>query len=71
MNMADLPPSLQDERALGWSAVIDRLTSLDLTVIQVTQPDTVEASALPWLARQFHVPGWEGWRHRYSSTFSR
>jgi len=62
MNMADLPPSLQDERALGWSAVIDRLTSLDLTVIQVTQPDTVEASALPWLARQFHVPGWEGWR---------
>ena len=39
-----------------------RLDAIDKSVALVNMIDTVPATALPILARQFHVMGFEGWR---------
>lgn len=38
-----------------------RLEGIDLTPLLVYLIDTTDADALPFLAEQFHVMGWEGW----------
>jgi len=42
--------------------VKNRLDAIDKTVVLVNMIDTVPAAALPFLARQYHVMGFEGWR---------
>ncbi len=62
--MADslLPPPLAaDERFRALEQLAARLDELDLTRLLVYLIDTVSSSALPHLAEQFHVQGYEGW----------
>lgn len=40
----------------------DRLTALDLSPLLIYMIDTVPASVLPYLAEQFDVMGYKGWR---------
>lgn len=41
--------------------VKQRLEGIDLTPLLMYIIDTTDADALPFLAEQFHVLGWEGW----------
>lgn len=42
--------------------VKNRLDLMDKSAVMVNMIDTVPAAALPHLARQFHVMGFEGWK---------
>lgn len=48
--------------AAFYDVVRARLDSIDKSVALVNMIDTAPAAALPYLARQFHVMGFEGWR---------
>jgi hypothetical protein len=56
-----LPHSVQDARMLAFESAIDRLMSLDLSVLRVYDIDNVPATALYDLADQFNVLGNRGW----------
>lgn len=57
-----LPPPLGgDERFQALGKIASRLSDIDLTPLLVYLVDTVDASALPHLAGQFHILG-EGWQ---------
>lgn len=63
--MADallLPPALaSDERFRALGQLAARISDIDLSPLLVYLVDTVNASALPTLADQFHILG-EGWQ---------
>lgn len=62
--MADVrlvPEGILDESTKAFNELIDRLGTLDLSPLLVNLIDSVNASALPHLAEQFHVTGNEGW----------
>ena len=54
-------PLRTDPNYIALNSLLDRAEALDLTKELVYWIDTVDASALPVLARQFHVMGLEGW----------
>lgn len=57
-----LPPSLAgDPRFAALESLTGRLSSLDLLPLLVYLIDTVDASALSWLAEQFSLLGADGW----------
>lgn len=57
-----LPSPLQrDANYRALNDLLDRAGSLDLIKLLVYWLDIVDASALPVLAKQFHVMGLEGW----------
>ena len=57
-----LPSPLQrDNNYRALNNLLDRCGGLDLTKLLVYWFDIVDASALPYLAKQFHVMGLEGW----------
>ena len=56
-----IPPSIRDERALGFAAALARLSDLDLSPILVYMVDQVPSDVLPFLAEQFSVMGYDGW----------
>lgn len=64
--MADerlIPGSLRsDPSAFAYNEMAEKLGSMDLTPLLVYIIDNVDASVLPYLAEQFHVTGYEGWR---------
>jgi phage tail P2-like protein len=60
--MADkrlIPPGIKDLNTETLNELIERLGTLDLTPLLVYIIDHVDASALPHLAWQFHIEGWE------------
>ena len=60
--MADkrlIPPGIKDLNTETLNELIDRLGALDLTPLLVYIIDHVDSSALPHLAWQFHIEGWE------------
>ena len=60
--MADkrlIPPGIKDLNTETLNELIDRLGTLDLTPLLVYIIDHVDSSALPHLAWQFHIEGWE------------
>lgn len=60
--MADkrlIPAGIRDQSTEAFNELIDRLGTLDLTPLLIYIIDHVEASALPHLAWQFHIEGWE------------
>jgi phage tail P2-like protein len=62
--MADkrlVPPGIRDERSIAMEALAARLQQIDLTPLLVLLIDQVNASALPHLAEQFGVTGFDGW----------
>lgn len=62
--MADcrlIPAGIRDDSTLALNDLIDRMGTVDLTPLLVYMVDNVTASALPHLAEQFHVTGYEGW----------
>ena len=62
--MSDLllpPPLASDERYQVLGTIAARLSDIDITPVLVYLVDTVDASALPLLADQFHILG-EGWQ---------
>ncbi len=62
--MADerlIPGSIRDESTLAFNALIDRMGSLNIEPLLVYLIDDAPAAALPHLAEQFHVSGYEGW----------
>lgn len=62
--MADerlIPPGIRDQRSLAFNELIHRLGSLDLTPLLLYLVDQAEATALPHLAEQFSVMGYDGW----------
>lgn len=62
--MADerlIPSSIKDDNTEAFNELIDGLGSLDITPLLIYIIDSVEATALPHLAEQFHVMGLEGW----------
>lgn len=56
------PPLAGDERFQALGQLAARLNGLDLSALLVYLVDTVSASALPHLAEQFHIMGYEGWQ---------
>jgi len=66
MPMADdrlIPGGVRiDDSAYAYNEMAERLGTLDLTPLLVYIIDNVDASVLPYLAEQFHVTGYEGWR---------
>ena len=57
-----LPPSLaSDPRFAVLESLTGRISSIDLLPLLVYLVDTVNATALPYLAEQFHLLG-EGWQ---------
>ena len=56
-----LPNSVRSDRTLAFEAVMERLSELDLSVLDIYNLDTVDASALYDLAEQFNVLGLRGW----------
>ena len=56
-----LPASIQDDSTLALESLINRLGTLDLTALLVYIIDSTPAAALPHLAEQLHVTGYEGW----------
>ncbi|MDA8428203.1 MAG: phage tail protein I [Geobacteraceae bacterium] len=64
--MADerlIPGGLRnDDSAYAYNEMAERLGAMDLTPLLVYIVDNVDASVLPYLAEQFHVTGYEGWR---------
>ncbi len=62
--MADerlIPPGIRDQNSLAINDILDRIGNLDITPVLVYKIDEVIADALPHLAEQFHILGWEGW----------
>ncbi len=62
--MADkrlIPAGIRGVSTEAFNELIDRIGTLDLTPILVYIIDSVNSSALPHLAEQFHVSGREGW----------
>lgn len=62
--MADerlIPPGIRDASTLALNSLIDRMGTVDLTPLLIYLVDNVAASALPHLAEQFDVTGYEGW----------
>jgi|GEM_PF-5575042 len=60
--MADqrlIPPGIRDQNIEALNELIDRLGNLDLTSLLIYIIDHVHESALPHLAWQFHIEGWE------------
>ncbi|MDI1471939.1 putative phage tail fiber protein [Thermodesulfovibrio sp. N1] len=60
--MADkrlIPAGIKDLNAEAFNELIDRLGSIDLTPLLIYIIDHVDSSALPHLAWQFHIEGWE------------
>lgn len=67
MSSCALPSSLaKDPNYQALNRLLDRVGDLDLTKLLIYWLDDVDASALPHLAKQFHVLGLEGWD--YAST---
>jgi hypothetical protein len=62
---------LPDVRRLGWSALLERLSALDLTALAVHRIAEVPEDVLVALARQWHVMGLEGWRLATDDTARR
>ncbi|BDV42450.1 hypothetical protein GURASL_13730 [Geotalea uraniireducens] len=63
--MADrrlIPESIRDVSTLAFNELIDRMGTVDITPLLVYMVDSVTASALPHLAEQFHITGYEGFR---------
>ncbi|MEM1242022.1 MAG: phage tail protein I [Cyanobacteria bacterium P01_H01_bin.26] len=56
-----LQPSIKDNRSEAFEAIVARLQQLDLSVLDIYNIDTVDASALFDLASQFNVLGNRGW----------
>lgn len=62
--MADnrlIPAGIRDASTLALNDLIDRMGTVDLTPLLVYLIDNVSSSALPHLAEQFNVTGYEGW----------
>ncbi|MET0264709.1 MAG: phage tail protein [Duganella sp.] len=61
--MADAVPSVLalDLRFAHLAQLSERMASLDLSRLLVNLVDLAEPAALPLLAEQFHIMGWEGW----------
>lgn len=62
--MADkrlIPTGVADSSNLALNECIDKLANRDLSPLLVYMIDNVSESALPYLAKQFHVEGYEGW----------
>lgn len=62
--MADqrlLPSSIRDASTDAMAVLIDRTGTVDITPLLVYLIDNVAASALPHLAEQFSVTGYDGW----------
>jgi len=62
--MADsrlIPAGIRDANTLALNELIDRMGTVDLTPLLVYLIDNVASSALPHLAEQFNVTGYEGW----------
>jgi len=60
--MADkrlIPPGIKDLNTETLNELIERLGTLDLTPLLVYIIDHVDSSALPHLAWQFHIEGWD------------
>lgn len=67
-----LPSSLaQDMHYQALNRLLDRLDSLDLTKVLIYWLDDVDASALPHLAKQFHILGLEGWDYAVTEADKR
>jgi phage tail P2-like protein len=64
--MADdrlIPGGLRnDDSAWAYNEMAERLGTMDLMPLLVNIIDNVDPSVLPYLAEQFHVTGYEGWR---------
>ena len=56
-----LQPSIKDERNEAYEAVLQRLQTLDLSLLNIYDIANVDASALFDLADQFNVLGLRGW----------
>ncbi len=56
------PPLAGDPRFQALGQIAARLNDIDLSPLLVYLIDTVNASALPHLAEQFHIMGYEGWQ---------
>lgn len=59
--MSLLPGSISNPTFLAYEAVVDRIGSLDLAIVDVYNIDTVPEAALFDLADQFNVLGIRGW----------
>jgi phage tail P2-like protein len=62
--MADysiIPDGIRDQNVEALYDLIDGLGSLDLSPVIIYLIDRVSSEALPHLAEQFHVAGYEGW----------
>jgi phage tail P2-like protein len=62
--MADerlVAPGIRDARSIAMEALAARLQEIDLSPLLVMLFDLVDASALPHLAEQFKVTGYDGW----------
>ena len=67
-----LPSPLQrDNNYRALNNLLDRCGGLDLTKLLVYWFDIVDASALPYLAKQFHVMGLEGWEFAHTEAEKR
>lgn len=67
-----LPAPLQrDSNYRALNDLLDRAGALDLTKLLVYWLDIVDASALPVLAKQFHVMGLEGWEFAHTEAEQR
>lgn len=73
--MADevpVPEGIKDVRFEAFAELVEtRFSALDLTVLLVYIIDHVHASALPHLAWQFHIMGYEGWTLAETETQKR
>lgn len=58
--MSNLQP-INDISSKAFDELFARFQNLDINVLMTSLIDTVEASALPHLAEQFHITGNEGW----------
>ena len=65
------PPLAADPTMQAMGEVLRRLNGLDLQQLLVNLVDTVDASALRFLAEQFHVMGDEGWLYTTDETARR
>ena len=63
--------AIKDESSLAFNELFDRLGTLNLTPVLIYLIGNVEASALPYLAEQFHILGNEGWLFAVSDTEKR
>lgn len=66
-----MPLALREPRFLALEAVVQRLAAMDLSVLEIYNLDTVDASALFNLADQFNVLGLRGWTLARNETEGR